>query len=109
MDGNGNGVNYLQVAADAHLIQVQINELRQHQEQVLRQDPEYAEYLDAHDERGDGQPLLGIIEFHRLQKELGYISRLFNSLNTPADGDQIEELWRQFRRRIVELERLLLG
>jgi hypothetical protein len=109
MDGNGNGVNYLQVAADAHLIQVQINELRQHQEQVVRQDPEYAEYLDAHDERGDGQPLLNIIEFHRMQDELSRISQRFNGLGTPEDGDRLEQLWHQYRKRILELERLLLA
>jgi hypothetical protein len=108
MRGNGNAVSYLQIAADANLIQVQINILQAHMEDLLRQDPEYAEYLDAHAERGTGQPL-GILEFHRMQNELSRISKRFNGLGIPSDGDRIEHLWKQYRKRIVELERILLA
>jgi len=108
VSGNGNAVRHLQIAADANLIQVQINILQAHMEDLLRQDPEYAEYLDAHAERGTGQPL-GILEFHRMQNELSNISRRFNGLGIPDDGDRIERLWQQYRRRILELEQILLA
>jgi hypothetical protein len=101
-------INYRQIAADANLIQVQINILQAHLEDTLRQDPEYAEYMDAHAERGTGQPL-GILEFHRMQNELSRISKRFNGLGIPSDGDRIEHLWKQYRKRIVELERILLA
>ena len=70
---------------------------------LLQMDPEYSEYLEAFEERGEGDPLT-IRQFHQYSDELDRINDEFNT----EDADY-ETLWVKYRQRIVVLERFLLA
>ena len=76
--------------------------LQKQREAILRQDAEYAAYLDAHAERGEGEPM-SICLFHRFSAELDRISAQFQEV---AD---YEAMWQRHRKRIAQLEKLLLA
>jgi len=76
--------------------------LQKQREAILRQDAEYAEYLDAFAERGEGDPM-SICLFHRFSAELDRISAQFQEV---AD---YEAMWQRHRKRIAQLEKLLLA
>jgi len=76
--------------------------LQKQREAILRQDAEYAAYLDAHAERGEGEPM-SICLFHRFSAEMERISAEFARI-----GDY-EAAWQQYKKRILHLEKLLLA
>jgi hypothetical protein len=86
-------------------IDARIGQLLEERETILRQDPKYAEYLNAFEERGYYHKPLSISMYHILSIELLAISKGF-------PGPMTEEYlayWQKYRRRIVELERILLA
>jgi len=76
--------------------------LERQREAILRQDPEYAAYLDAFAERGEGEPM-SIRLFHKFSAEMDRINAQFKAVAN------YEALWRKHRKRIVQLEKLLLA
>jgi hypothetical protein len=89
--------------AQAGEIERVIRMLEQLRRGVLARDPEYAEYLDAFDLRGEGAPL-SIGRFHQLEDEL----RAIGARMPPPDVEREFDQWyAENRERIVELERLL--
>lgn len=85
-------------------IDAQIVQLKQEREQVLREDEEYAAYLDAFDAYGEGQSL-SIGRFYELSAELEEINREFMAVEPLTD--EYQELWRRRGGWLFELETLL--
>jgi len=76
--------------------------LQRQREALLRQDAEYAAYLDEFAERGEGEPM-SLRLFHTFSAEMERISAEFKRI-----GDY-EEAWRMRGKRILQLEKLLLA
>ena len=86
----------------ARALQGEIFVLQRQREAILRQDAEYAAYLDAFAERGEGTPM-SIRLFHTFSKEMERITADFERI-----GDY-EDAWRKHRKRVWQLEKLLLA
>ena len=99
-------MDYKEIARQVGKIDEQIGLLRQQRAQVLRQDEEYASYLDAFEEAGcpGGEPL-SIVHFHNLNTRLCELSD--SILNLP--DDEFETGWRRTRNEIMRLEKQLLA
>ena len=86
----------------ARALQGEIFVLQRQREAILRQDAEYAAYLDAFAERGEGTPM-SIRLFHKFSAERERISDTFQEIH------DYEAAWRKYKNRIVHLEKLLLA
>lgn len=86
-------------------IDARVRQLLEEREKILRQDPEYSEYLDAFEEHGRGNYPLSIARFHALNAELLAISDGFSA----PMSEEFEAHWQKHIQRIMELERLLLA
>jgi len=76
--------------------------LQRQREAILRQDAEYAAYLDAFAERGEGEPM-SIRLFHKFSAEMDRIGARIQ------EGGDSELMWRRHGKRIAQLEKLLLA
>lgn len=83
------------------MIQAKINGLTQEKEATLRLDDDYAEYLDAFRDSGDGGQPLSIRRFHALAEEYEQLHQGW------AETGYSEDYWKKRVCRMVELEKLL--
>lgn len=95
------------IVAQVKEIDEAIAALERERMRVLRQDTEYAEYLDEFDDRENGKRRLSIQEFQQFQAELKTINERFRQVDPRSSA--FDEVWRQNIRRVIELETLLLA
>jgi hypothetical protein len=91
----GESMTLEEIVRRVECIDRQIDALMEVREIVLRQDADYAEYLDEFMARGVGIPL-DIREYHQLSDEFVQLNLRFFSPNV-------------YHRRLMELEDLLLA
>lgn len=82
-------------------IDTQILKLQHRRDELLRQDKEYAGYLNEFANRGAGCPM-SIRRFHKLSNEL-------RDLNQEFLSDESESVWERVYPRMLTLEQLLLA
>ncbi len=85
-------------------IDKQIEELQQLRLETLRQDEEYAYYLDA--QSSEGEPV-DLRTFRRLLDELIALNGQYDGIDPMSD--QFSQVYRRTMPRIAELEKALLA